>query len=62
MGFSHKTPVNNGRKYLFCSELAYILLSDLGLIPASVASDGLDPKRFLRLLEAANNPAIIRKF
>lgn len=53
---------DNGRKYLFCSELACVLLQDLGLLPKNVDAEFMDPKRFLRLLEAAKNPLIVRKF
>lgn len=61
LGFKPPYP-DNGRKFLFCSELAFILLQDLGLLPTGAASDYMDPKRFLRYLEAAKNPAIVRKF
>ena len=54
--------VQNGRRYMFCSELAYILLCDLGILDAKVQSDFLDPKRFLRYLEAAKDARIVRKF
>ena len=51
---------DNGRKYLFCSELAFVILQDLGLLPEGQKPDYMDPKRFLRYLEKANDPAIIR--
>ena len=55
-------PLKNNSQFMFCSELAYRVLSSLKLIPVSRSPELLDPKRFLRWLEKAKNPLIKRLF
>lgn len=55
-------PLRNNAQFLFCSELAYEVLSRLKIVPKTKTPELLDPKRFLRYLEAAKLPHIKRIF